>query len=1014
MASTTPSDEESDPFYLDSIHPDPANHHSSRRPSPHQDLYLSVTDIEDLSQQPPLSPRHHQRNHTFDHSPDTPTVRSHARFAGGHDHSASVDSPLRPGFESPSFPTEDNGHSNSSSYNNHNNRFLDPSLAVRNLDQCVLCTDPRYAGTVYANTSFRYPRGHPAYSRPSSREREETESHGTLTPSPSHYHSSHDSYHNPEDPQSSRPASEQYDHYHQYDYSNRDSYSEYDDYDGEIGQAVEYSGKAMPAAKPADLRVDITTPSTSTISSFPKRSTSIKKGARKLRTSQPTSESPAPKSAESSKSPEKGSFWNWGKSRQSANMESPSTQFSDGTPLSAEQQNTAREPSPSPAYRDDDNYFGSEVDYSPRSASPNPYGNPGISTDVTELLKELQEVSAELAGSIRREMELEDEIDRAQLDMPGGPTGDISRRTSDYYSDSNASSAKLPAADTDLKLQGLERMRRKAEQEKAQLRVDMAQKVQEDLNQRRALEMHVQSLEEQLQNAGSSKELETQLEDYKRKLNDEKEFKANFDDLLAGMRQEIENMRSERDNLREEVVPKLRAQLEGMEAETSEAQNLSYENARLQQEVQNLKNENQTLQSARRLQTDSRFRTIAEEDSSPASPTSLSRSNSLARSRSTRARSGSLMGADSPRDANAPSESIPDRIKNIEEQRDALHRTLKSLLMRQDQITRKHTKQVRALETERDKALKGAPKRQAFHVEVQSLRTEINQLRQRADEALDQKFQCEKGLSGLKMDLDRAQQETSSLRELLQEHDIPAPASASHSSSSSSDGADSLDRAFTELRRAHADSVAAGQGNPAEARMQALASQVDAQQASNRELHARLAEAIARGEKEQAASTEKINELQLALRSAEERVMAAQSASEEAIEGHEETARDVTRATTDQAARNMRPYNKNAQPESLITGLFAGRSPKLDHTTSGRGMGMGEASRTVALEKRVQELEEAAVSAEKEMHGVVERMNRAQIEVADLQMQRDEAQRLTKMLQREIWNERERVGVAAA
>ena len=41
------------------------------------------------------------------------------------------------------------------------------------------------------------------------------------------------------------------------------------------------------------------------------------------------------------------------------------------------------------------------------------------------------------------------------------------------------------------------------------------------------------------------------------------------------------------------------------------------------------------------------------------------------------------------------------------------------------------------------------------------------------------------------------------------------------------------------------------------------------------------------------------------------------------------------------------------------------------------------------------------------LQGVVERMNRAQIEVADLQTQRDEAQRMTKKLQKEINGETE-------
>ena len=877
-----------------------------------------------------------------------------------------------------------------------------------------------FTGDRILTPALSFPRG--SYSRSPSRRREDEESHGTLTPGTSRPPTYHDLRPDPSDELLSPRTSSQYDHYDHYDNSSRNSFSAYDDYDGEVVQAVEYAGPAMPAAKPTDLRVDIN-PSNpaSPQPGFPSRSTSIRKGVSKLL----NPKSPSVKSPDTGKSPEKGSFWSWGKNRQNSNMESPSTQFSDGTPLSAEQQ-TPHQPTPSPKFRDDDHYFGSEVDYSPRSASPNPYATTGLTTNVTELLKELQEVSAELASSIRREMDLEDELDRIHTDLPNAPVTELSRRTSDYYSDSGASSIKLPPADTDLKLQGLEQMRRKAEQEKAQLRVDMAQKVQEDLNQRRALEMHVHSLEEQLEAASSTRELEAQLEDYKRKLHDEKEFKANFDDLLAGMREEIEEIRNDRDNLRDEVVPKLRAQIEGMETETSEAQNLTYENTRLQQELQNLKNENATLQNARRLQ--SSFRTISEEgETSPSSPT-LSRSNSLARSRSTRARSGSLVH-DSREATAAQPEALPERLKNLEEQRDALHRTLKSLLLRQDQLHRRHTKRISALETERDRALANMPRRQAFHVEVQSLRSEISTLRQRADEALEQKFQCEKGLSGLKMDLDRAQQETTSLRELLQEHDIPDPTSTTGSLNSSpshtpSDSQDSLDRAYAELREAHADSLAAGHESDAESRMHALASQVSAQQTSNHELHARLAEAIERGENEQAASAQKINELQAALRSAEERVMAAQTASEEAIDEHEATAKDLKDAVNDQQSRGMGVLNRHALPDKLQAGLalssktigstanklFGGKAPRLSQTATGQGQSIAQVVRTARLEERVKELEDAAVSAEKEMQGVVERMNKAQIEVAELQAERDEAQKLTKALREEIRHERERVG----
>ena len=244
------------------------------------------------------------------------------------------------------------------------------------------------------------------------------------------------------------------------------------------------------------------------------------------------------------------------------------------------------------------------------------------------------------------------------------------------------------------------------------------------------------------------------------------------------------------------MVPQLQSRIEGLEAEAAEFQQLQYETARTQQELQSLKNENTTLINARRLQTDmqqqsARFNTISEEDGpdiSPLSPiprTGLSRSNSLARGTimgglskpGSLTRTGSLTRSNSTSTKERETkELLADRVKDIEFQRDALHQALKGLLDRQTYQNREHEKRIKALEAERDRAIHAqSPRRTGYEKEVKGLRFEINQLRRRADDALTQKWQCEKGLGGLKMDLDRAEQETSSLRLLLNEHDILVP-----------------------------------------------------------------------------------------------------------------------------------------------------------------------------------------------------------------------------------------------
>ena len=60
----------------------------------------------------------------------------------------------------------------------------------------------------------------------------------------------------------------------------------------------------------------------------------------------------------------------------------------------------------------------------------------------------------------------------------------------------------------------------------------------------------------------------------------------------------------------------------------------------------------------------------------------------------------------------------------------------------------------------------------------------------------------------------------------------------------------------------------------------------------------------------------------------------------------------------------------------------------MDRTSSGPGMALSQALKTEHLEKKVGELETALGEADMEMQEVVQRMNTAQIEVADLQTER--------------------------
>ncbi|KAI9783901.1 MAG: hypothetical protein M1816_001110 [Peltula sp. TS41687] len=710
-----------------------------------------------------------------------------------------------------------------------------------------------------------------------------------------------------------------------------------------------------------------------------------------------------------------------------------------------------------------------------------------------DMEEELREISSELAASIRREMDLEDLVDKLQEEA-GQQVPVPNKRTSDYFSDSGTSSAKPSLADFEAKELEVEKLQRKAEQEKAQLRLRLTQRVQYERLQRKAVENQVRRLEERAQqldlsrtvpanDSGRIKQLEAALEETRRRLSEERRMKENYEDLLSALRADIEAHRNERDNLRDEVVPGLKARVDGLETEAAEHQRLMYDHTRMQQELQAVKNENITLINSKILQQQSQqgaFQTVAE-DSNQAHVSSMEHTKQMPRTQPNSVREVEV------------GDCLADRVKDIEAQRDALHRALRSLLDRQEHQTREHKKKVKALEMERDRALEGSP-RKGYNREVSHMRDEINHLRRRADEALEQKWQCEKGLSGLKKDLDRAEQETSSLRTLLQEHDILVPeenerslTSSEHLKSDQTTSA-SLQKAYRELQTTHglalvriqeleghdhgsslknasveaertmellkksiSDAEAerdyaqrqaeeyrvqvdtlreAGQGQTEEeeslagqlrasaTRVEELAVQIRQQLESNHVLRQRLAEAIARGDREQKASAARITEMQGKLKSLEDLLTAAQQHSEDTIARHEEEVRQIRESHNYQLQRMKNHFKRGSSrisPTGTGTGampmspLFSARSPRLDKTTSGMGMSMIELSKSDFLERRVEDLERALSDADREMGEVVSRMNLAQIEVMELQSERDEAIRQTRRLQASILQERENV-----
>lgn len=473
--------------------------------------------------------------------------------------------------------------------------------------------------------------------------------------------------------------------------------------------------------------------------------------------------------------------------------------------------------------------------------------------------------------------------------------------------------------------------------------------------------------------SSKTRELEIALEDTRRKLLEERQSKDNFEDLLTAMRVELEQLRNERDIFKEGKTPP---------AETQ----------RLVEEIEALKIENASLAQLQ----GGRFASIAEEDGVSAKRNSafgLSRSNSLARKPAGGlSRSNSVSGGQK-RESH---ESLVDKVKDIELQRDALHRTLRSLLDRHAYQARDFEKRARLMQMELARAQEaGLPRKLGYEREVRALRDDVNHLRMRAEDALDGKWQCEKNLAGLKMDLDRAEQETSSLRVLLQEHDTNIPEGLEADQESFAEvmaTSSSLESAYHQLLADRQQAEGAEQSGDlvdSVGRVEMLGGNVQQQLSKNSSLRSRLATAIDKGERDQRISIERINMLQNRMKEMEDSLLIAQHHSEEEMGKHEE---EIHQMKESQNAQLVRMKNGVRTPVGLsprpANTPFDSRSPRIDKTTSGDGVPLTDVVKAEVLEKRVKDLEKLLRDADMEMEECVGRMNRAQVDVAQLQSDR--------------------------
>lgn len=683
-----------------------------------------------------------------------------------------------------------------------------------------------------------------------------------------------------------------------------------------------------------------------------------------------------------------GNFVGWGASSPTRSDYSnkdyspiPSPISPRGNPYSDESPVSTRNTPPTKAQA----HEGSALDYIEANFPTPPNFRKPVSSvvEVEEMEDELKAISAELASSIRREIDLEELVERMQAEIanPQEP----GKRTSDYFSDSGYSSAKF--GEYDQSREEIAQIQRKADQEKAQLRLELTSKLQEERGRRNELDQQIKDLAEKASQADAAqmtsrdadarvRELEKTCEDLRRKLSEERDIKNNFQDLLAALKGELENASLERDNLRDEIVPQLRARVEGLEAQQADSEMLVYETTKMQQELQELRDTKAKHDTLARLRSSS----VTGQSPRPPSfhPTGLGRSNTV------------KGGQHESRDA------LSERLRDVEAQRDALHNALKALLDRQEFQNRENEKKIKQLETERDRLLSASPRKAGFEKEVSTLREEVSILRRRAEDALEQKWQVEKGLIGLKSDLDRAEEEIASLRAVLDEKDILIPDSFSRYSTSSATGipgihatSASLEKAYKDLQEAYrealerikdleigdtsasqdektrlamerleqslasalherdgsrqevallqeqvtrlqesekdnleSESDLADQLRDSANRVEELTHQVRAQLDINATLRRRLCDTVARGEAGQKANKERLANMQNRMRALEEQVVAAQTAAEDSVNRHEEEVSTMREATSASLHR-LRDSNTGL----LSPRLFPAKSP---------------------------------------------------------------------------------------
>ena len=174
-----------------------------------------------------------------------------------------------------------------------------------------------------------------------------------------------------------------------------------------------------------------------------------------------------------------------------------------------------------------------------------------------------------------------------------------------------------------------------------------------------------------------------------------------------------------------------------------------------------------------------------------------------------------------------------------------------------------------------------------------------------------------------------------------------------------------------------------------------LANQVQNQLARNADLRDRLTSTVARGDRDHKNNSSRIAGLQERLRGLEDQLVITQGASEEKIGQHEDDISNLHGAQNSQLSR-LNNGRLRSTSRSVMNGNTAGVPLRVQAAVKS----IEEETEVKSLRIRVAELEKALGDAESEMQDVITRMSTAQIEVLNLQEEREKASKETKRLQK--------------